>query len=210
MSPKELLDVMQNRVSVKKYKDQDIERDKIGKVLEAARWAPSAGNMQSWEFIIVEDYDLRQKLSQYSYNQEHIREAPVCLVILGDREKARTKFEERGENLYMIQETAAAMQNMLLMAESLGLGAAWVGAFNEENVADLLDVPNELRPMAMITLGYPRERSNPPNKYRVTDVTYMNRYGNRVHAIYDKIVWQGAREYARKAKNALKRKLGGS
>ncbi len=210
MSAKDLLDTMQNRVSVKKYMDEPIDREKIGKVLEAARWAPSAGNMQSWEFIIVEDDTLKRKLSQYSYNQEHVREAPVCIVILGDEEKAKSKYEERGSNLYMIQETAASMQNMLLMAEELGLGAAWVGAFNEDSVSELLDIPSELRPMAIITLGYPRERSNPPNKYRVTDVAYMNRYGNRVHAIYDKIVWQGAREYARRAKNALKRKLGGS
>lgn len=210
MSAKDLLDTMQNRVSVKKYTDEPIDREKIGKVLEAGRWAPSAGNMQSWEFIIVEDDTLKRKLSQYAYNQEHVREAPVCIVILGDMEKAKSKYEERGEKLYMIQETAASMQNMLLMAEELGLGAAWVGAFNEDSVSELLDIPAELRPMAIITLGYPRERSNPPNKYRVTDVTYMNRYGNRVHAIYDKIVWQGAREYARRAKNALKRKLGGS
>lgn len=198
---------MQDQVSVKKYEDRGIEKDKIGKILESARWAPSAGNMQSWEFIIVDDHDLKQKLSQYAYNQEHLREAPVCIVILGDTEKARKKYHERGEDLYMIQETAASMQNMLLMAEQLGLGASWVGAFNEENVKDLLNIPNQLRPLAIITLGHPRERPNPPNKYRVTDVTYMNGYGNRVHAIYDRIVWQGAREYLRKAKNYLKRSM---
>jgi nitroreductase len=207
MSAKDLLETMQSRTSIKKYEDRGVEQDKVGKILEAARWAPSAGNMQSWEFVVVEEYDLRKKLSQYAYNQSHLREAPVCIVILADREKARRKYEERGEDLYMIQETAAAMQNMLLMAEEMGLGTAWVGAFDEENVADLLEVPDRLRPVAMVSLGYPRERPKPPNKYRVTDVTYMDKYGNRVHPIYDKIVWHGLREYARRAKNKLKRTL---
>lgn len=209
MSAKDLLNTMRQRTSIKKYQQRAIEREKMGKVLEAARWAPSAGNMQSWEFIVVDDDDLLEKLSQFSYNQTHLRDAPAAIVILGDTEKARAKYEDRGVDLYMIQETAACMENMMLMAEELGLGSSWVGAFDEENVKDLLDVPAELRPMAIVTLGYPRERAEPANKYRVTDVTYINRYGNRVHAIYDKIVWQGTREYARRAKNAIKRKLKG-
>lgn len=209
MSAKDLLNTMRQRTSIKKYEKRGVEREKMGKVLEAARWAPSAGNMQSWEFIVVDDDDLLDQLSQFSYNQTHLRDAPSAIVILGDVEKARAKYEDRGTDLYMIQETAACMQNMMLMAEELGLATAWVGAFDEENVKDLLDIPGELRPVAIVTIGYPRERAEPANKYRVTDVTYINRYGNRVHAIYDKIVWQGTREYARRAKNAIKRKLKG-
>jgi len=207
MSAKDLLETIRSRVSVKKYQKDGIDRDKVGKVLEAARWAPSAGNMQSWEFIVVDDHDIKDRLAKYAYNQTHVREAPVCIVILGDTKKARAKYNERGVELYMLQETAAAMQNMLLMAEELGLGSAWVGAFNEEEVSNLLNIPAALRPVAIVTLGYPAERPEPPNKYRVTDVTYINGYGNRIHAIYDKIVWQGAREYGRQIKNALKRKL---
>lgn len=207
MDEKELLDLMESRVSVRHYTDEGIKRETLGKILEAARWAPSAGNMQSWEFIIVNEQKLRDKLSQYAYNQEHVREAPVCIVVLGDRDKARRKYDDRGVDLYMIQETAAAMQNMLLMAENLGLGAAWVGAFDEESVSNLLDIPKKLRPMSIITLGYPKERPEQSNKYRVTDMTYINRYGRRIHAIYDKIVWHGARTYLEKAKEAFKRKM---
>lgn len=204
MTDVDLLETMQGRTSIKKYTREGVSRDKLGRILEAARWAPSAGNMQSWEMIVVEDQDLKDRLSQYAYNQEHLREAPVNIVILGDKDKARRKFGDRGVELYMIQETAAAMQNMLLMAEEIGLGTAWAGAFDEKNVADLLDIPERLRPMAIITLGHPRERPEQANKYRVTDYTYINRYGDRIHAIYDKIVWKGAREYARRAINAIK------
>ena len=207
MDEKELLDLMQSRTSVRHYTDEGIERETLGKILEAGRWAPSAGNMQSWEFIVVDEKKLKERLSRYAYNQEHVREAPVCIVVLGDMEKARRKYDDRGVDLYMIQETAASMQNMLLMADELGLGSAWVGAFDEDSVRDLLDIPEKLRPMAIITLGYPKERPEPSNKYRVTDVTYMNRYGKRIHAIYDKIVWHGARTYFEKAKESLKNKM---
>lgn len=207
MSARDLMDTMRSRTSVTKYTSEELDRNTIGKILEAARWAPSAGNMQSWEFIVVEDYDIKQRLAQYAYNQDHVREAPISVVVLGDKGKADSKYGDRGKDLYMVQETAAAMQNMMLMAEELGLGSAWVGAFEEEEVEDLLNIPAELRAVSIITFGYPRERPEPANKYRVTDVTYLNQYGSRLHAIYDKIVWHGVKEYTRKAKNALKEKF---
>ncbi|MCJ7450821.1 MAG: nitroreductase family protein, partial [Candidatus Nanohaloarchaeota archaeon QJJ-9] len=94
-----------------------------------------------------------------------------------------------------------------LMASSLGIGSAWVGAFEEEKVKDLLDIHKRLRPFAIITLGHPKERPEQPNKHRITDVTYMNEYGNKTHALYDKVVWEGMKEYSRRAKNKVKEKL---
>ncbi|MDY6788645.1 MAG: nitroreductase family protein [Candidatus Nanohaloarchaea archaeon] len=206
MNPDEFLETLQTRATVKKYTSEGVDRKKIGKILEAARWAPSAGNMQSWEFLIVEDQDLKDKLSEYAYNQEHLRDAPLNIVVLGNVKTAKDRYEDRGE-LYMIQENAAAMQNMLLMADMLGLGAAWVGAFQEEKVKDLLKIPEKLRPLSIITLGHPKERPRPSNKHRVSDVTYIDKYGDRTHPLYDRIVWKGLAEYGRKAKNAIKNKL---
>lgn len=206
MEPEELMGLMEERTTIKKYTSEGVDKKDLGKILEAARWAPSAGNMQSWEFIVVEDKDLRDQLAQYSYNQQHIRDAPVCIVVLGNEKIANDKYEDRGD-LYMIQENAAAMQNMMLMAEMLGLGTAWVGAFREEDVKDLLEIPHHLRPLSLITVGYPRERPRQSNKHRVTDVTYIDKYGERTHPMYDRIVWKGLAEYGRKAKNAIKEKL---
>ncbi len=97
------------------------------------------------------------------------------------------------------------MQNMLLEAYDQDLGAAWVGAFEEARVSDLLDIPDRLRPVAIVTVGHPDERPEQPSKYEVSSITYMNRYGNKVHPIYDKITWKGLRHYKKKLKQKWKR-----
>ncbi len=199
-----LLDLMNSRTSIRKYTDEEIKREDLGKILEAGRWAPSAGNMQSWEFVVVEDDGLKEELSQASYNQTHVREAPVCIVVLGDHEKAERKYNERGRNVYMVQETAAAMQNMLLMAQSLDIGTAWVGAFDGEKVSDLLEVPDRLTPLAIVTLGHPNERPIQNQKKRITDVTYINTYGNRLHRVFEERDWEGVANYFSKAKKSIK------
>ncbi len=208
MEPEELLDFLSSRASVTRYTDEDLDREQIGTILEAGRWAPSAGNMQCWEFIVVEDKKIKEKLSMYSYNQSHIRKAPICIVVLGDEEKATRRFKERGKNLYMIQETAAAMQNMLLMAQSLDLGAAWVGAFKEEDVKDLLEIPENLRPLSMITVGYPRERPHASEKKRMVESTFVDTYGQRLHRLMEKREWKGLKTYFERFKEKIKREVG--
>ncbi len=204
MDPEELLELMNSRVSIRRYTDEDLDREDIGMILEAARWAPSAGNMQSWEYIVVNDEEIKEELSRIAYNQSHVREAPVCIVVMGDKEKSERRYDDRGKNLYMVQETAAAMQNMLLMAQNLGLGAAWVGAFDEEEVKDLLEVPDNLRPLSIITVGHPAERPTVSEKKRVTENTFINRYGNRLHRIVEKREWKGLKHHFKKVKDTMK------
>lgn len=201
----DVFEAITTRPSITRYKNEGVERENLARILEAARWAPSAGNMQSWEFVIVTDLDKLEKLSEYAHNQSHVRDAPAAIVILSDLDKAERQYGERGRELFAIQETAAAMQNMLLEAYNQDLGAAWVGAFEEERVRDLLSIPDRLRPVAIVTLGYPDERPEQPSKYKVSSMTYMNAYGNKVHPIYDKIVWRGLQHYGKKLKQKWKR-----
>jgi len=199
----DVFDAITTRVSVTDYLDEGVEREKVAKILEAGRWAPSAGNMQTWEFIVVEDDELKERLSQYAHNQPHIREAPVAIVILSDMERADRRYGDRGQHLYAVQESGAVLQNMLLEAYNQELGAAWVGAFDEEQVRALLHVPDRLRPVSLITVGYPGERPEQPRKYDITDITYQNEYGNRVHPLYEKIVWRGLRHYGKKIRRTV-------
>lgn len=192
------------RGSITRYTDEGVDREQLAEILDSARWAPSAGNMQTWEFIVVEDEELKEKLSQFARNQPHLREAPVVIAILSDLEKAERQYGDRGRELYAIQETAAAMQNMLLSAHDQGLGAAWVGSFDEEGVRDLLRVPDRLRPVALLTVGHPREEPEQPTKFPITNITYMNRYGERITPIYDKIIWRGLREYSEDVRRRFK------
>ncbi len=197
-----VFEAITSRVSITAYEDAGVEREKVARLLEAARWAPSAGNMQVTEYIIVDDDEILEQLSGYARNQPHVREAPLAIVFLADLEKAERNYEDRGE-LYALQEAAAAMQNMLLMAHDQGLGAAWVGAFDEEQVRSLLHVPDRLRPVSIVTVGYPGERPEQPRKYEITDITYQNEYGNRVHPLYEKIVWRGLRHYGKKIRRTV-------
>jgi len=201
----DVFDAITTRPSITRYTNEGVERETVARLLEAARHAPSAGNMQTWEFIVVQDLDILEQLAEYAHNQPHIREAPVAIVILSDMEQAERQYGDRGRELYAIQETAAAMQNMLLEAYDQDLGAAWVGAFEEDRVSDLLDIPDRLRPVAIVTVGHPDERPEQQSKYEVSSITYMNRYGNTVHPIYDKITWKGLRHYKKKLKQKWER-----
>lgn len=201
----DVFEAITQRVSVTEYRNEGVEREKVARILEAGRWAPSAGNMQTWEFIVVEDDGIKEDLAQYAHNQPHIREAPVVIVILSDMDRADRRYGDRGVHLYAIQESGAVMQNMLLEAFDQELGAAWVGAFDERQVSDLLHVPERLRPMAIVTVGYPRSWPEQPTKFKLTNITYINEYGERITPIYDKFVWEGLSNYREKASKTFQK-----
>ncbi|HID43890.1 MAG TPA: nitroreductase family protein, partial [Archaeoglobaceae archaeon] len=151
----ELIDAILGRRSIRKYKEKDVEDEKIRKILEAAIWAPSSGNTQTWRFYIVRDERIKRELSASALNQRHIRESPVVIVVGYDMQEMYSAYRERGVTLYAIQDAAAATQNMLLRAYDLGLGTCWVGAFDENEVSRILDLPKYVRPVAIVTVGYP-------------------------------------------------------
>jgi SagB-type dehydrogenase family enzyme len=129
----------------------------VEKLLEAACWAPSAGNIQPWEFIIIRKPETKASLVEAAFNQVFIAEAPVVIVVCADEDRSWQRYGSRGRTLYCLQDTAAAAQNVHLAAYSLGLGTCWVGAFNEEETRSILNVPEGTRPIAMIPVGYADE-----------------------------------------------------
>jgi nitroreductase len=164
--------LIKNRRSVRKYLEKDVSNELIEKVLESASYAPSCGNYQPWEFIVVKRQALKNDLAEASYNQKWITEVPVLIVACLNGRLAGAVYGERGLRLYGIQAVAAAIQNMLLTAESLGLGTCWVGAFSELMVARILQCPEYVRPCAIITLGYPAEKPCMP--YRQDKKEYIH------------------------------------
>jgi len=170
----ELIDAIMGRRSIRKYKDRDVEDDKIRKILEAAIWAPTAGNTQTWRFYVVRNERMKVKLSASALNQRHIREAPVVVVVGYDMQEMYSAYRERGVTLYAIQDCAAATQNLLLRAYDLGLGTCWVGAFDEEEVSKILNLPAQIRPVEIITVGYPAERGVSTRKTLESVVKFMD------------------------------------
>jgi nitroreductase len=161
----DVLEAIKGRRSIRAFKNQEVSAEIVEKLIDAARWAPSAGNIQPWEFIVVRDPKIKRGLVKAALNQTFIEEAPVVIVVCADEDRSFQGYGARGKTLYCIQDTAAAIQNIHLAAYSLGLGTCWIGAFREEEAREVLKVPKGVRPLAIIPVGYPAE-SPPPRKRR--------------------------------------------
>lgn len=153
-----LLRLLKERRSVRGFSSSPVPREGIMKILEAAIWAPSAGNVQPWYFYVVTSPEKKESLARAAYGQRFIAEAPVCVVVCAEPERSYYHYGNRGRNLYCYQDTAAACQNILLAATALGLGACWVGAFDEEKTCRYLNIPRGRRPVALVPIGYPAEQ----------------------------------------------------
>ncbi|RLI11477.1 nitroreductase family protein [Candidatus Bathyarchaeota archaeon] len=151
----DVFEAIKTRRSIRAFTEEEVSDEEIEKILDAARWAPSAGNIQPWIFVIVRDPKRKRRLSEAALNQLFIEEAPVVIVVCANQERSGRVYGRRGSDLYCIQDTAAAIQNLLLAAHALGLGACWVGAFNEDAVRHVLNIPDGVRPVAIIPMGRP-------------------------------------------------------
>ena len=131
----DVFEAIKKRRSIRDYTDEQVSDKDVERLIEAARWAPSAGNTQPWEFVIVKDAEMKRKLSDAALNQTFIQKVPVVIVVCADEKRSSRIYGNRGEKLYSIQDTAAATENMILAAQELGLATCWVGAFQEKEVA---------------------------------------------------------------------------
>jgi len=168
----DLLELIKTRRSIRKFDStKPVSEETVQRILEAAIWAPSAGNTQCWRFHVVRDAKLKQRLAVEAGHQPFINEAPVVIVVCADLHHVERSYGDRGRNTYALQDTAAAIQNMLLTITSFGLGCCWIGAFNEEKAAEILNLPRGLRPLAMLPIGTPAERPKVPPRRLLDEVT---------------------------------------
>lgn len=167
-----VFEVIKKRRSVRKFDPQrKIKEEDLGHLLEAARWAPSAGNLQSWYFVVVRTRETKEQLAAAATGQDFIAEAPAVIVSCADLERCTASYGSRGEELYAIQDATIATQNMFLAATEMGLGACWVGAFDEDQVAEILKLEGNLRPVAILPIGYPLESPKPPPRRPLSEIS---------------------------------------
>ncbi|MHC4955945.1 MAG: nitroreductase family protein [Planctomycetota bacterium] len=157
-----VLKTIRARRSIREFTGEIPPAEVLDRLVDALRWAPSAGNLQSRRFYFVGNRRMRARLAQTAH-QPFVAAAPIVVVACAD-DRIRREYGERGVELYGLLDVAAAVQNMLLVAEEQGLGACWVGAFDEERVAALLDLPTCLRPVSLVPLGYPAEAPEAPGR----------------------------------------------
>lgn len=153
----EVLEAINARISVRNFKDQPVPKEDVLRLVQAGLRAPTAGNIQPWFFYVVMDNKLKNSLAEAALGQNFIASAPVVIVTCAEPEASAKIYGDRGRYLYCIQDTAAAVENIMLAAVSLGLGSCWIGAFDEGKVAGLLSMPRGRRPVAVIPVGYPEK-----------------------------------------------------
>jgi nitroreductase len=172
----DVFDAIKGRRSVRAFKRGAIKDDDLKKILEAARWAPSAGNRQPLEVVVVRDETVKQRLAQAARGQDFIIDAPVVLVVCANVAKTSSRYGERGADLYCIQDTAAATQNIHLAAYALGYATCWIGAFDEEEAAEVVDAPRGVRPIAIIPIGKPAEKPSAPQRIPLSKIVHEEKF----------------------------------
>ena len=175
--------VLESRQSVRNYSKRKVEDKLILKLMEAAGEAPSTGNYQPWEFIIVQDPEIKKQLVEGCYNQEWMLTAPLFIVACTNNRLAGAIYGLRGLKLYGIQSVAAAIQNILIAAEALGLSTCWVGAFSETIVSRVLECPEHVRPCAIITVGYAVHKNKKIPRQSIEEFVHSGRYGSSLRDI---------------------------
>ncbi|MBI1935331.1 nitroreductase family protein [Candidatus Woesearchaeota archaeon] len=178
----DLFDCIRTRRSVRKYKDKPIPWDNVVEVLQAGKYAPFAGNVFNVKFLVIKDENRRKAIAEACAQQYWVQDAPIQIVVVGEPEKAERYYGTRGARVYTLQSAGAAIQNMLLTAHALGLGACWVGAFDEGEIINICNIPEHLNVQAVITLGYADEVPIPPPKLRVEHVMFFEKWFGRVEA----------------------------
>lgn len=162
---KEVLGPLFARRSIRNYKDRDVPQDLVREVLEAAMAAPSACAMDPWEFIVVRQPDILERLADVLPHGQMLRGAAVGLVVCGDLDRAHDNQES-----YLLQDCSAAIQNALLSADMLGLGAVWLGVHPRpermSGLREIFSLPESIVPISVISLGWPDEEKEARTRYR--------------------------------------------
>jgi len=153
----DFFEVLKRRHSVRRFKEKEIEKDKVKKLLEVANSAPSAGNLQAYRIFLVRDKAKKKRLARAAVNQEFVSQAPIDLVFCMDPFRSGRTYGTRGETLYSIQDATISCTQVHLAAVDLGLGSVIVGAFDEAEVSKILRIPADLRPIIILPIGYPDE-----------------------------------------------------
>jgi nitroreductase len=166
------------RTSIRQYKDQPVEQEKIDIMLKAAMAAPTAVNLQPWHFIVITD---KKTIGLLSGKQP--TNAPLLIAMCGDTDKTTMPDGKMKLPDFWVQDVSAATENLLLAAHALGLGAVWTGVYpameRVAEVANVLNCPQNIVPVAVVRVGYPDEAPEPKNKFKEENISY-NKFGGKL------------------------------
>lgn len=178
-----VIEAIRQRRSIRSFRDEAVPDELVQSIIEAGTWAPSAGNMQAWEFVIVKDEDAKQKLVSTTdagttaragiETQVWINDAPVVVVVCYDVKRMTARYGTKGRELLTKLDCMGCVQNMLLAATHYGLGSCCVVGFDPEALKHVLDIPKELTPLLLVPLGYADQQPDPPYRLPLEDVVRL-------------------------------------
>jgi len=170
--------IIKSRRSVRRFTDEPVSRETVSKLLDLARWAPHAA--EAWRFVVVQEPERKQSLAEAA-RQQWITSAQAIIVVGADMTMT-PRLSHRWDahhwwTLFPLQDTAAAIQTLMLAAVDEGLGTCWIGSFNEGDVAGIVNLPFPVRPVAMVVLGHPADE--PPKRTRrpLAEVVFWETFG---------------------------------
>jgi nitroreductase len=168
----EVHEAIEKRKSIRSYLDKPIPEDKLLKVLEAARLAPSGGNRQEWKFVVVKDVEKRKKLSQAAVGQAHVAGAPVVIAGVATAPKNMMMCGVPG---YPV-DLAIAIDHMTLAAVDAGLGSCWIGAFSQDEARKVMGIPDNYLIVCLLTLGFPADEGRPKTRKSLDEIVCYDTY----------------------------------
>ena len=164
-------------LQVKTYLDKDVRHKDVAKLLDAAHFAPSSGNIQNWRFIIVRSKETKEKIARASLDQLWMQEAPVLIIVCSDNSNIKSLYPKKWKK-YSRENCAAATQNLILQATNLGLSSCWVRSFSTLRLKNILNTPDNVSVEAVITIGYPSERPK-ETRHKLEELTFFEAYDAR-------------------------------
>ena len=171
----ELKEAILERRSIRRFGDGDVSEEAVTELIELGNEAPSAGNLQARDFVVVRDQKTKDDLAPAAHGQDFIAEAPVVVVVCANMDRIM-HYGKRGITLYCLQDCAAAIQNMLLAIHDMGLGCVWVGAFDESKASNTLELPGHIRPVAILPIGEPVSQPAARKRIPVEDLVHYEKW----------------------------------
>lgn len=166
------LQLVQSRYAVRAYQTRPVEQEKLDRILEAVRLAPSGSNRQPWKFVVVRDPAVRQKLVAACCDQAFVGQAAVVVAGVGLMPDRVMRCGIPGDPV----DLAIAMEHLALAAADEGLGSCWIGAFYQDQVRAVLGIPDSVRVIELMTLGYPADQARPKSRKPTGEIVCYDRW----------------------------------
>jgi len=201
-------ETVQNITSFRECNDEIIPRKVLGKVLEAGRNAPSPGNVNAIELIVIEDDGKLETIADVT-GDERVSKSPTSVIVVGDFERTQRRFGKKNSETATYSETACSIQNMRLVAAEHDLSSLWLSGFDEDILGEIMNIPDGKRPVAVLSFCFTDNPVPLEQKFGLNEICFYDDYGAQVGSVFDGFAWRGIREekriYSKKTKGFWKK-----